>query len=65
MTPDHEHAAQSLEPLPVETEERRMVDSSLFQIVEVRRVVHMTERVDLMKPDSNIGFEWCSLRIRE
>ena len=57
VTPGHEHAPQSLQPLQIETEERRMVDRCLFQIIEIGRVVDVTERVDLMEPDPKIGLE--------
>ncbi len=65
MTPGHEHAAQCLQPLQIETEERRMVDRGLFQIIEIGRVVDVTERIDLMEPDPKIGLERWNLRIRE
>jgi hypothetical protein len=34
-----------------------MVDRRLFQVVEIRRVVDMTEGIDLMEPDPKIGLE--------
>jgi hypothetical protein len=51
MTPGYKHAAQSLQPLQIETKEGRMVDCGLFQVIEIRRVVDVTEGIDLMEPD--------------
>jgi hypothetical protein len=65
MPPSHEYAAQSLQPLQIETEEGRMVDCGLFQVIEIRRVVDVTEGIDLMESDPKKGFERRDPGIRE
>jgi hypothetical protein len=42
-----------------------MVDRGLFQIIEVGRVVDMTERIDLVEPDPKKGFECWRVQIWE
>lgn len=65
MAPRHEYTTQSLQPLHIETKEGRMVNCGLFQVIEIRRVVDMTEGVDFMEPDPKIGLECRGLSIRE
>jgi hypothetical protein len=65
MAPGHEYAAQSLQPLQIETKEGRMVDCGLFQVIEIRRVVDVTEGIDLMESDPKKGFERRDPGIRE
>jgi hypothetical protein len=42
-----------------------MVDCGLFQVIEICRVVDMTEGIDLMEPDPKICLERRNPRIRE
>jgi hypothetical protein len=65
VTPGHKHAPQSLQPLQIETKVGRVVDCGLFQVIEICRVVDMTEGIDLMEPDPKIGLERRNSRIRE
>jgi hypothetical protein len=51
--------------LEIETEEGRMVDCCLFQVVEIRRVVHVTEGIDLVEPDPKIGLERANTGTRQ
>ena len=65
MAPSHEYATQLLQPMHIETNEGRMVDGGLFQVIEIRRVVDVTEGIDLMEPNPKMGLECRDLSIRE
>jgi hypothetical protein len=54
-----------LQPRQIETKVGRMVDCGLFQVIEIGRVVDMTEGIGLMEPDPKKGLECRDTRIWE
>ena len=65
MPPSHEHATELLQPLQIETEETRVIDRCLFQVIEIGRVVDVAERIDFMEPDPKKCLERRYAGIRE
>jgi hypothetical protein len=65
MPPGHEHAAQCLQALQVETEVSGVIDRGLLQIIEIGRIVDVTECNNLMKSDPKMGLERRDVRIRD
>lgn len=65
VAPRNEHATETSKSVQRKTEKRCMIDRSLFQVVEVRRVVRVTERVHLMKSDAEARLEQLGAGIRD